>query len=364
MPPPGTGSAERDTVLVFGAGASYGARPEVECGPPLGTALAAYLLQWLEVNRPRRRVGRLLIDDDDEQDAPDSRLWDDYKELRPILEQARDSGEPNAFELALADLGNAGRVGLLDSLNRILAVSFLGGKACAFREGEDLYDRLFRAFGARLRAIVTPNYDLLAEEALHRVGVPPWHAGTTNPPASVAVYKIHGSVNFAQVPGGAGGATLETAQRNMKSLQLREQRPFASGYNAHPLYTIAGSHRNVFLHQNDVGRYRPVMVTYGPAKPAVWGLPYLERIREACRADLEGSPPHKIIAVGIRPPLDDSGADDPTWLGLCRLFEGLPSSKAYWSGNVGERNEMARFGFVGRDGWFADLVKSVESGVE
>jgi hypothetical protein len=45
---------------------------------------------------------------------------------------------------------------------------------------------------------------------------------------------------------------------------------------------------------------------------------------------------------------------------LCRLFERLPSRKAYWSGKEEERREMARFGFVGREGWFEDVVVSLE----
>jgi hypothetical protein len=353
------GAFQRDTVLVFGAGASFGARRSAEIRPPRGLELASYLLRWLDANKPAPGVSRWLVADDDDEDRPDIHLWDDYEELRPVLVRACNSTEPNAFELAMAELANAGRVRLLDSLNRVLAVSFLAGKASAFSEGEDLYDRLFRALGPRLGAIATPNYDLLAEEALHRLGVAHWYAGTTNTSEPVAIYKIHGSVNFAGISGAGGGATLAIAQRNARPLRAREQAFFPSGYNDHPLYVVAGSHRNVFLHQND-GRYRPVMVTYGPAKPTVWGLPYLERIREACIADLEGSPPARIIAIGIRPPLDDDGTDDPTWLGLCRLFERLPSRKAYWSGKEEERREMARFGFVGREGWFEDVVVSLE----
>jgi hypothetical protein len=56
--------------------------------------------------------------------------------------------------------------------------------------------------------------------------------------------------------------------------------------------------------------------------------------------------------------------DDPTWLGLCRLFKELPSVKSYWSDDAAERAKVTRFGFVGRKGWFADLVKSLESGEE
>ena len=54
-------SAQRDTVLVLGAGASYGARPHAYLSP-LGAKLACYLLRWLEVNEPRGAVasgGRL-----------------------------------------------------------------------------------------------------------------------------------------------------------------------------------------------------------------------------------------------------------------------------------------------------------------
>ncbi len=165
-------SIERDTVLVFGAGASFGARCSAETPPPRGFELASYLLRWLDVNRLPAGPSRWIVEDDEDEDRPDVRLWDDYKELRPILERARDSGEPDSFERAMATLASAGRVRLLDSLNRVLTVSFLAGKACAFREGEDQYDMLFRALGPRLRAFLTPNYDLLGEEALRRVGGP------------------------------------------------------------------------------------------------------------------------------------------------------------------------------------------------
>jgi hypothetical protein len=361
---PQTSSVECDTVLVLGAGASRGARADMECRPPLGTDLAAYLLRWLEVNEPPKRRGEWRSITDEEGDEPDEDLWDDFDELRPVLEKSRYSGTPDGFERGMVELASARNVRLLGSLNRIMTVAFLGGKGCAFLEGEDLYDRLFRALGTRLRAIVTPNYDLLAEEALRRAGASYCYGGTTDSPAPIAVYKIHGSVNFAQVPGAGGGAKLEIAQRNAKTVRAREQQaPFPSTYNDHPLYAIGGSHRNVFLHQND-GRYRPVIVTYGPAKPAVCGLPYLERIRDACMVDFRSAPPARVIAVGIRPPLDASGRDDPTWMDLCRLMMTLRSSKAYWSGGAAERGDMARFGFVGREGWFADLVESVESGKE
>ncbi len=43
---------------------------------------------------------------------------------------------------------------------------------------------------------------------------------------------------------------------------------------------------------------------------------------------------------------------------------GLQSRKSYWSGSEEERRSMGRFGFVGRDGWFAEFVASLERGEE
>jgi hypothetical protein len=49
----------------------------------------------------------------------------------------------------------------LTKMNSVIALSFLLGGGCAFVPGKDLYDELFAKLGRRLRAIITPNYDLL-----------------------------------------------------------------------------------------------------------------------------------------------------------------------------------------------------------
>ena len=48
-------------------------------------------------------------------------------------------------------------------------------------------------------------------------------------------------------------------------------------------------------------------------------------MREACTAELEGSPPNRVIAVGISPPRGDG--DDDAWESLCKVFAKLSATK-------------------------------------
>jgi hypothetical protein len=351
----------RDTVLVLGAGASFGARPHGQRRPPLGTGLATYLLHWLQTNDPRTDGHRSLLDGDDAD--PDEDLWDDYKELRALLEKAQGFGTADGFGRVMSELADGSKVGVLYALNSVIVASFLGGRDCAFEEEPDLYDRLFSALAGRLRAIVTPNYDILAEEALTRAGLPHYYGGVDVAGTAVALYKFHGSANFTLPIGAGRGVTVEIAQSGVKPIRTAAQVPFDSTYNDHPLYAIEGR-RNALLHFNCHHRHQqhPVLVTYGPQKPAVYGLPRLEQVRAACILDLRENPPARIIATGIRPPFEDArGYDDPTWSSLCDLFRDLPSHKDYWSGVATERDSMVAFGFRGRDGLFEDLVADVEN---
>jgi hypothetical protein len=102
-----------------------------------------------------------------------------------------------------------------------------------------------------------------------RDGEAQFYAGTSDASAPVAIYKIHGSANFALATGGGRGATVEIAQANVKPLRAVEQKPFASLYNDHPLSALGGR-RNTRLSHNCQTLYR-ILVTYGPKKPAVHG---------------------------------------------------------------------------------------------
>jgi hypothetical protein len=306
----------------------------------------------------------------DEEANPDHDLWNHYDELRRWLERASSFETNDGFERVMSELAERSRRDLLDELNAVIAASFLGGKGCAFAEGPDRFDRLFMSPRLRLRAIVTPNYDILAEEALgrrlvsYRYGGVPSHMTRDG----VSIYKIHGSVNFVLPKGSGRGVTPEMAERNTKGLRAAERSPFHSLYNDHPLYAIDidKGRRNALLHFNrhSRGRYYNVLATYGPEKPVVYGLQQIKRIRECCVSDLTSSHPARIVAVGIRPPFEGDArtTDDPTWSSLCQLFKELRSNKEYWSRCPREGEEMARFGFVRRDGWFCELVDHFERG--
>jgi hypothetical protein len=77
----------------------------------------------------------------------------------------------------------------------------------------------------------------------------------------------------------------------------------------------------------------PVLVTYGPGKDAVYGRPYLDRVREGCAAMLTEYPPGRVIAVGISPPR--GRGDDDALEELCKLLATVGGQKEYWSGVSG-----------------------------
>ena len=293
----------KGTVFIFGAGASYGARSHAP--PPLGQQLAQYLLGWLDANAPNEvdHDWSFAMDDELDPRAPCSRLWERADAVRRILERAKDltRGDEIGFEMAMFELMRAREIDLLDRINEIIAVSFLGGRRCDFDERQDRYDDLLGSCGSDLRAIVTPNYDTLAEEALHRRGIGFRYGGTPDSEKGpVTVYKVHGSANWFLPYGGGRGATLAVAEAQTKPLRGAKQEPILGLFNDHDLYVVH-SRTNAFLEHKHRSTY-PVLATYGPHKPVVFGLPHIERVRAACFDDLRADPPARIVAAGIRPP--------------------------------------------------------------
>jgi len=112
---------------------------------------------------------------------------------------------------------------LLDKVNKVICVALLGGRATAFAPGKDLYDQLFDLLGSSLRSVVTPNYDLLAEEALDRVGLTHRYRGIVPAPADadVVLDKFHGSANWFQPSGVGRSGDPQAAARNAKPLRRR-----------------------------------------------------------------------------------------------------------------------------------------------
>lgn len=355
----------RDTVIVIGAGASLGARPDGP-RPPLGSGLAQYLLDWYDANAPREDdpLRSVLMTTPLDSETPSKWLYRKDPDVRPILAEAasRVDVKLTGFEAMMSELLAGQETRLLGKINQVICYALLTGKACAFARREDLYDRLFAALRSTIRAVVTPNYDLLAEEALERAGLNYSYRAVVEPiaaPPDVIIDKFHGSTNFMFTHGAGRGPTVAIAQANTTTTEAVKQGSILSIYNAIPIHACAGSRRRdnavFFLKQQ---HSEPVLVTYGPGKDSTHGRPFLDRVRSECAADLREHPPGRVIAVGISPPRGDG--DDDAWEGLCRQLGSLDCSKEYWSALPDERQRMRELGFDVRDGYFEQLVRALE----
>jgi len=362
----------RDTVLVIGAGASHGARTNEprERRPPFGKDLAGYLLGWYDENAPKVEhfdPWNVAMEDETDETAPSDDLYQFAAEVRAALAEAVDlcsSDNPLGFEQVMAKLLLEGeeKRHVLTKVNSVIAVSFLGGKTCLLGRADDAYDRLLGRIKDRLHSVITPNYDLLCEEALDRVGLTFRYSGDVGAQGQVVVYKFHGSANFFQSPGSSGSASEDIARRGVKPLTATEQKNLLSFSNDHPL-GVSYPRENAFLeHKHKGAASYPVMVTYGPGKDATDGRRYLDEIRRACGDDLRQEVPARIIALGVSPPRGDG--DDDAWEGLCDVFNSLDCAKEYWSKVDHERKKMARYGFEGRDGYFDELLDALDREID
>ena len=352
----------RDTVLVIGAGASYGARPKPrKLQPPLGKDLARYLLRWFDRNRPRDgdvMHSHYARDGYEATSPPPPTLYQRGPDIRPILLKAvaLSKTSPTGFEALMEQLLVAGDRDTLTKLNSVIALSLLLGEGCAFMPREDLYDKLFTKLGPRLRCVITPNYDLLNVEALVRRGLTFRFVGEAGRKRTdVLLYRFHGSSNYFQPSGAGRSASPEAAQKSAKPLRAKRQKNILSFFNDHPLAAPFPRYNAIFEHKR--AYMTPVLVTYGPGKDATDGRQYLDKIRRACRENIRRSSPARIIALGVSPPR--GGGDDDAWEGLCKVFKSLDCAKEYWSKDQTERRKMVRFGFRGRDGYFDELLAAL-----
>ena len=309
----------RDTVLVVGAGASFGARPTYR-RPPLGAKLAEYLLGWFDANAPRDGdpSWSFAMSNVFDLEAPPGALFAREPDVRSVLVRAVDlaAKSDTAFEDVMAELLRGQQRALLDRVNELVAAALLGGRACSFREGVDLYDQLFAAVGPRLRGVVTPNYDLLAEEALSRVGLSYRYRAMAGPDdAAVVIDKFHGSANWFQPSGAGRSASFEAARRSAKPLKIEPQTWGPSFFNDHAVYAPPANSRANAIFELKRGGMPLVLVTYGPGKDAMHGRPHLNRVRQECAADLRENPAHRVLAIGISPPR--GGGDDDVWESRC-----------------------------------------------
>ncbi len=145
--------------------------------------------------------------------APSPELWEDGIDDRHVsfLNSATVD-----FEAAAGRIWEEERE-LVGWLHRLLSWSMLLGRGCRFPKQVDRYDKLLALPGfGQGTAIITPNYDILIEEALIRAGREFHYPGARIGAAEhrgVAIYKVHGSINWLVQMPFAGSANLQVARR-------------------------------------------------------------------------------------------------------------------------------------------------------
>lgn len=179
-------------ILFIGAGASFGARLKHQFQPPLGKDLLAFLRNYTKGIGELRNGGNAEI-----------------LQSQPILIEALETLDAHPtesnFEKLLPQLKREER----ESIHRSVQILFsdLSGEGSnidlGFRTQKDLYDALIVKcnFKEEPWVIISLNYDVLFEEALHRAGIefhyPHIHFGIDpETRKGLAIYKPHGSINF------------------------------------------------------------------------------------------------------------------------------------------------------------------------
>ncbi|MEO8798296.1 MAG: hypothetical protein ABI551_10455 [Polyangiaceae bacterium] len=343
-------------ILVLGAGASFGARCELlEPTPPLGDRLASYLLKWLDANDPGRLspLERMIAEDSLDASYPDPDIWrlGHLEEVNQLLAKIKREG---GFEATLNELlEQPGSWGTLTDLNRIISVAFLGGEGCAFEPNADRYDELLKEIGSQLCAVITPNYDLLFEEALERAGTVFFLAGV-EAEVGLPLFKIHGSVDWMQVKGHASSATLEVAVANSTPTRFVDQEGVGLSVETEVMYIPEGR-KNLWLTLKDLQHKPPLLATYGRGKPSTHERVRLERVRDQARYFVEQHANANVVMIGLRPPEDD--VDDPTWAALCREMAQTTGKKTYVSPVAVECDKMRTLGFRSVEATLEEFLK-------
>lgn len=187
-------------VVLFGAGASYGAR---EPQPPLGKDLHCYVRKYL-----RKAWGELS----EIEDGDGSRTEKVREKLEKLLKKE------SSFEGTANKLLDEGKKDLLEKLNYLMACALTPPinddprVDDAFIEKPDIYDEfLRRRFPSREKlektTFITLNYDCLLERAICRVLNEPQNKEDqclckhvnywlTEDGSGIEVLKPHGSINW------------------------------------------------------------------------------------------------------------------------------------------------------------------------
>ncbi len=352
---PKTGRSIRQ-FLVVGAGASFGARDGPE-RPPLGAGLGEYLLNWLRRNRPVDFAERTDMDNPHSSTAPSPELWEDGIDDRLV----------SFLNSAMVDFeAAAGRMWeeepeLLEWLHRLLTWSMLLGRGCRFPQQADRYDELLLAlpgFGEGT-AIITPNYDILIEEALIRAGREFHYPGAriaASEHRGVPIYKIHGSINWLVQMPYAVSHDLEIA-RSMAAAQpsvglsgpAGDQHP-----ETHREYVPPGGRDNLILELKR-NSSAPVLAVYAPRKPVPVNFEAVAGVLSKVLGVITTNKGAAATIVGLRL---QPREDDPRLHDIVAALAGLRGPKVYVARGDEERERARSLGFEVVAGTFEEFLGS------
>jgi hypothetical protein len=292
------------TVIIFGAGASHGAR--VPPSPPLGKDLLAYLDRYLQVIQEHMALNPSGLPFRDDQQLDQLRsLIENAKKHRWTYEQLVD------HEVAKGNPYNEN----LGLLNRLVVAAFIPPRTPwdpsiprldeAFEERPDVYDDFLRkltekGYNPSNLIFVTLNYDVLFEEAIQRVGgnydyFLPGHERNQG----YGLLKIHGSINWWGEPGPFG--------------PLEEHKPIPSPVT---LTSRGPVYKNIRIEDDPYaaclgnGAGDPILAHYGPGKPIFVNFPTLAEIRS--KATTECTAATRVLIIGVHP-LASRQEDETLW---------------------------------------------------
>jgi hypothetical protein len=369
---PGVG----ERVLLLGAGASFGARvglrgwPNGDDAPPLGSALATYLVDWFKRNSPDTRADSCPVHHDIDDPlctyCAGDQLWTE-EGIGDVIGALADVAsnepakpdEPTPFEGLMQSWSDAEHQ-LFGPTHRLLAYSMNFGNPRAFVECGDRLDHLIARVEPTI--IVTVNYDTLTEEALRRRGFRCSHPGLRDSGGGdhdvspgvgeiVPVFKLHGSVNWMQVPSRSGSATYKEAQSTGRD---RPTSPTQSGPlpGVQTWLTSATFDRPSLKVDLENGE-NPVIAVYGSGKHVIANSQHIDEHRATCLRRLAESSIDRVVTVGIRPV---TAKDDPILDEVIDLLADKNAAKLYVSPDEGQCGEFRLRGFTPIQKTLADFL--------
>ncbi|WP_413614737.1 SIR2 family protein [Halomonas cupida] len=300
---------KRDTVLLFGAGASYDSEPNKDLTPPLG----AYLFNELE------------------------KLGGAFSNLPADQKKHFESGD---FESGMASIKNSNFS--INPLQNELAI-YLSG---FLPSDQSAYTYILKNLPNPMKTTVcTLNYDLLIEESLIECKIPFDYRPRKK---AVPLLKIHGSSNFLPM--------LKETGLNISNVTMENCAAFVEG-----IYTKAAANQEEIIEwtlNESNSAVSPVMSMYNREKRVVVNRGIIESIQKNYRKHLSHA--RLIVISGVRFLQHDTHIWDAirSAKGKVVIVDPFPEEALKWLASEGKTNIEAI-----SDGFFnskKEIIKKIK----